>query len=63
MSDASAPADDRQVPFSIRIAYEIGSIADGAKNSAFNAFLVLYYTTVLGLPGTLGWGKLVFGDA
>ncbi len=59
MSAASAPADDRQVPFSIRIAYGIGAIADGAKNSAFNAFLVLYYTTVLGLPGTLS-GLAIF---
>ncbi|MDJ0851839.1 MAG: MFS transporter [Myxococcota bacterium] len=37
----------------------MGSIADGAKNAAFNAFLVLYYTTVLGLPGTLS-GLAIF---
>jgi Na+/melibiose symporter-like transporter len=48
-----APANDRQVSFALRVAYGIGSVADGAKNAAFNAFLVLYYTTVLGLPGTL----------
>ncbi|NNL84443.1 MAG: hypothetical protein HKP27_02265 [Myxococcales bacterium] len=43
----------QQVPLGLRIAYGVGSVADGAKNAAFNAFLVLYYTTVLGLPGTL----------
>ncbi len=46
-------ADDQQVPLRIRALHGTGSVADGAKNAAFNAFLVLYYTTVLGLPGTL----------
>ena len=50
---------DRQVAFPIRVAYGVGSIADGAKNAAFNSFLVLYYTTVLGLPGTLS-GLAIF---
>ena len=59
MTDASAPADDRQVPFGVRVAYGVGAIADGAKNASFNAFLVLYYTTVLGLPGTLS-GLAIF---
>ena len=44
---------DRQVPVRLRLAFGVGSVADGVKNAAFNAFLVLYYTTVLGLPGTL----------
>ena len=56
---SGAPPDDRQVAFPIRIAYGVGSIADGAKNAAFNAFLVLYYTTVLGLPGTMS-GLAIF---
>ena len=50
---------DHQVSLGVRIAYGIGSIADGVKNVAFNAFLVLYYTTVLGLPGTLS-GLAIF---
>lgn len=53
------PESDRQVSFGLRVAYGVGSIADGAKNVAFNAFLVLYYTTVLGLPGTLS-GLAIF---
>ena len=53
MTAAPPPPDDRQVPLPIRVAYGVGAIADGAKNAGFNAFLVLYYTTVLGLPGTL----------
>ena len=59
MSDDNHPSDGRQVRFPIRIAYGVGSVADGAKNTAFNAFLVLYYTTVLGLPGTLS-GLAIF---
>lgn len=51
--------DHQQVPFAIRIAYGIGSIADATKNTAFNAFLVVYYATVLGLPGTLS-GLAIF---
>jgi len=50
---------DRQVPTGIRLAYGVGSVADGVKNVTFNAFLVLYYTTVLGLPGTLS-GLAIF---
>ncbi len=50
---------DHQVGFRHRVAYGIGAVADGAKNSAFNAFLVLYYTTVLELPGTLS-GLAIF---
>jgi Na+/melibiose symporter-like transporter len=57
----SAPAgrDDRQVSFGVRLAYGTGSAADGVKNAVFNAFLVLYYTTVLGLPGTFS-GLAIF---
>ncbi|MCS5636531.1 MAG: MFS transporter [Myxococcota bacterium] len=50
---------DRQVSLGVRLAYGVGSVADGVKNVAFNAFLVLYYTTVLGLPGTLS-GLAIF---
>jgi len=57
--ESAPPEDDRQVSFPIRVAYGVGAVADGAKNAAFNAFLVLYYTTVLGLPGTLS-GLAIF---
>ncbi len=53
MTTNVAGTSDRQVPFPTRIAYGIGSISDGAKNAAFNGFLLGYYTTALGLPGTL----------
>jgi Na+/melibiose symporter-like transporter len=58
-TQAPGSVSDRQVAFPIRVAYGVGSIADGAKNAAFNTFLVLYYTTVLGLPGTLS-GLAIF---
>ncbi|MCH2171862.1 MFS transporter [Myxococcota bacterium] len=50
---------DHQVSLGVRLAYGVGSVSDGVKNVAFNAFLVLYYTTVLGLPGTLS-GLAIF---
>ena len=56
---APARGDDRQVSFGVRLAYGTGSAADGVKNAVFNAFLVLYYTTVLGLPGTFS-GLAIF---
>ena len=59
MTAATSPANDQQVSFGVRVAYGVGSIADGAKNGAFNAFLVFYYTQVLGLPGTLS-GLAIF---
>jgi glycoside/pentoside/hexuronide:cation symporter, GPH family len=43
----------------MKLAYGSGSIADGAKNAAFNSFLLYYYTAVLGLPGTLS-GLAIF---
>jgi Na+/melibiose symporter-like transporter len=52
------PAEPR-VPLRIKLAYGSGSIADGAKNAAFNSFLLYYYTAVLGLPGTLS-GLAIF---
>ena len=58
-ASGAVEVSDRQVAFPVRVAYGVGSIADGAKNAAFNAFLVLYYTTVLGLPGTLS-GLAIF---
>lgn len=51
MAAAEAPA--HSVPLRIKLAYGAGSIADGAKNSVFNSFLMLYYSAVLGLPA--GW--------
>ena len=57
--EPAAASVDRQVSLRHRLAYGAGSIADGTKSGAFNAFLVLYYTTVLGLPGTLS-GLAIF---
>jgi len=51
--------EDGQVSTRLRLAYGVGSVADGVKNVTFNAFLVLYYTTVLELPGTLS-GLAIF---
>jgi len=53
------PEPRPSLPRPIKLAYGAGSIADGAKNAAFNAFLLYYYTAVLGLPGTLS-GLAIF---
>jgi Na+/melibiose symporter-like transporter len=52
-------ADAPAVSLRIKLAYGAGSIADGAKNAAFNAFLMFYYSAVLGLPAGLG-GAAIF---
>ncbi len=33
--------------------YAIGQLAEGLKNEAFTVFLLFYYTSVIGLSGTL----------
>lgn len=35
------------------IAYSVGGLSDSVKTFSFTTFLLFYYTTVLGLPGTL----------
>lgn len=59
MSAASPTPPESTVPLRIKLAFGAGSIADGAKNGAFNTFLLFYYTAVLGLPGTLS-GLAIF---
>ncbi|MCZ6782911.1 MAG: MFS transporter, partial [Proteobacteria bacterium] len=44
---------ENRVPFSTRLYFGSGSVAEGVKNTAFNVFLLFYYNQVLGLPGTL----------
>ena len=39
--------------FGTKLGYGIGQISDGAKQVAFNTFLIFYYVQVLGLSGTL----------
>ena len=35
------------------VAYSVGGLSDSIKTFSFTTFLLFYYTTVLGLPGTL----------
>jgi len=60
-TDAGANVDQRRehVPFTTRCFYGLGSVSEGVKNTAFNAFLLFYYNHVLGLPGTLS-GLAIF---
>lgn len=44
-------ASHARVPRRTKLAYGVGSIAEGVKDSAFQTFLLFYYNQVLGLPG------------
>lgn len=41
------------LPISTKLAYGVGQLAEGVKNTAFSVFLLFYYNQVLGLPGAL----------
>ena len=48
-----------QLGLGTKTAFGIGQIAEGAKNGAFNIFLLFYFTAVLGLPGSLAGAALL----
>jgi GPH family glycoside/pentoside/hexuronide:cation symporter len=41
------------VPVRVKVLYGVGAIAESVKFFAFGLFLLFFYTSVLGLPGTL----------
>jgi Na+/melibiose symporter-like transporter len=43
----------RPVPRYTKLAFGVGQVAEGVKNTAFATFVLLYYNQVLGLSGTL----------
>jgi Na+/melibiose symporter-like transporter len=43
---------DGRLPISTKTYFGVGQIAEGVKNTAFTTFLLFYYNSVLGLPGT-----------
>jgi GPH family glycoside/pentoside/hexuronide:cation symporter len=45
--------DERRVPFGSKIAFGVGQVAEGLKNTSFGLFILFYYNQVLGLPGSL----------
>ena len=47
------------VPTPLRVAYGLGSMAEGTKDTLFNIFLLFYYHSVLGLSGALA-GLAIF---
>ncbi len=49
----------RPVPTGLRVAYGLGSLAEGTKDTLFNIFLLFYYHSVLGLSGALA-GLAIF---
>jgi GPH family glycoside/pentoside/hexuronide:cation symporter len=51
MTMPAAVHGDRLRPVT-KLAYGIGAVGDSIKTFAFTTFLLFYYTTVLGLPGT-----------
>lgn len=51
--------DAEPLPRKTVVAYGVGQIAEGIKNHAFTAYLLFYYTSVLGLSGTLAGAALM----
>lgn len=49
----------QKIPFATKTFYGVGSIATGVKDTAFNVFLLFFYTQVAGLPGALA-GAAIF---
>ena len=47
MTQASA-----RLPVSLKTYFGVGQVAEGVKNTGFTTFLLFYYNSVLGLPGT-----------
>ena len=45
--------DAFQVGLVTKLAYSVGALSDSIKTLSFTMFLLFYYTTVLGLPGSL----------
>ena len=41
------------LPVATKLAYGLGQLAEGVKNTAFSVFLLFYYNQVLGMPGLL----------
>jgi len=46
-------SDNGRVRVATKMAYSVGALSDSIKTFCFTTFLLFYYTTVLGLPGTL----------
>jgi Na+/melibiose symporter-like transporter len=54
-----AEAGSERLPRRTVLWYGIGQAAEGIKNHSFTAFLLFYYTSVLGLTGTLAGAALM----
>ncbi len=48
-----------RIPLSTKMLYGAGSLASGVKDTAFNVFLLFFYTQVVGLSGSLA-GAAIF---
>lgn len=59
VNDSATVSTAEPVPTGMRIAYGMGSLAEGTKDTLFNIFLLFYYHSVLGLSGTLA-GAAIF---
>ena len=55
----SVEVAEQTLPRKTVVAYGIGQIAEGIKNHAFTAYLLFYYTSVLGLSGALAGAALM----
>ena len=57
MSSPATPSP--LVPVRTKVAFGVGQLAEGVKNTAFNTILLFYYNAEHGLSGTLS-GAAIF---
>ena len=68
MTDQVAPptTGQRLLPFSSKLGFGVGQLAEGITLSVFNTFVLFYFNQILGVPGTLtglALGIALFFDA
>ena len=65
-SSTTAAASHRLLPFSSKVGFGVGQLAEGITLSVFNTFVLFYFNQILGVSGTLtgiALGIALFFDA
>ncbi len=66
MNDPSADTAPRLLPFSSKLGFGVGQLAEGITLAVFQTFVLFYFNQILGVPGTLtgiALGIALFFDA
>ena len=63
---ASTAPEARLLPFTSKLGFGVGQLAEGITLTVFNTFVLFYFNQILGVPGTLtgiALGIALFFDA